>query len=576
MITYKCTNSNDLSCETSICPVCHKRTTLVSSSIFYCKNCDCPSFYEECQVCGSHCERIGSDIRPVFAKERLLIEIILGTPMKYAGKQMWNVGPQKFFVSGEKISLTMAGMKKVKLASIFENLKKFDAENQQFVDKDLCNDSIIKFVNCNKMRLNSITDEAISYIKKISKGFDSSSMFVSFSGGKDSTVTSDLVMRALGTESVIHIYGDTTLEYPTSTEYIKSFRKEHPQTPVLIAKNKEQNFTDLCSIVGPPSRVMRWCCTIFKTGAIAKKIEQTFGDKKRLLSFQGIRRSESISRSKYDRDTNSPKIAKQLVASPIIDWLDFDDWLYLLGNKVGFNFAYRQGFSRVGCWCCPNNSERSEFLSEIYMNDEYNKFRNILYMFAKTVGKEDWKEYVDSGNWKARQGGNGLEYSRKTNVEFKPCAFDENSLNFDLIKPISPVLYTLFKPFGILNFDIGNKRLGEVYVLDRKTQQPLLKLSGKIGNTALKVTVINSIGPFKIKKEAEMLIKNQITKFQMCLGCLYCQSVCRFGALKVSKMPSGEISYTIDDSKCVGCLECVTHFDGGCYMKKILRVKKGE
>lgn len=157
-------------------------------------------------------------------------------------------------------------------------------------------------------------------------------MFVSFSGGKDSTVTSDLVMRALGTESVIHIYGDTTLEYPTSTEYIKSFRKKHPQTPVLIAKNKEQNFTDLCSIVGPPSRVMRWCCTIFKTGAIAKKIEQTFGDKKRLLSFQGIRRSESISRSKYDRDTNSPKIAKQLVASPIIDWLDFDDWLYLLGE----------------------------------------------------------------------------------------------------------------------------------------------------------------------------------------------------------------------------------------------------
>ena len=36
------------------------------------------------------------------------------------------------------------------------------------------------------------------------------------------------------------------------------------------------------------------------------------------------------------------------------------------------------------------------------------------------------------------------------------------------------------------------------------------------------------------------------------------------------------IDYTIDSSKCVGCLECVKHFDGGCYMKKVLRTKKGE
>lgn len=35
------------------------------------------------------------------------------------------------------------------------------------------------------------------------------------------------------------------------------------------------------------------------------------------------------------------------------------------------------------------------------------------------------------------------------------------------------------------------------------------------------------------------------------------------------------ILYTIDENKCVGCLECVKHFNNGCYMKKVLRVKKG-
>lgn len=32
--------------------------------------------------------------------------------------------------------------------------------------------------------------------------------------------------------------------------------------------------------------MMRWCCTVFKTGAITKKIETTFKGAKQLISFQ--------------------------------------------------------------------------------------------------------------------------------------------------------------------------------------------------------------------------------------------------------------------------------------------------
>ena len=32
-------------------------------------------------------------------------------------------------------------------------------------------------------------------------------------------------------------------------------------------------------------------------------------------------------------------------------------------------------------------------------------------------------------------------------------------------------------------------------------------------------------------------------------------------------------NYKIDENKCVGCLECVKHFSGGCFMKKVLRTK---
>ena len=153
------------------------------------------------------------------------------------------------------------------------------------------------------------------------------------------------------------------------------------------------------------------------------------------------------------------------------------------------------------------------------MNTEYNHFHNILYSFAKKVGKPDWKEYIDSGSWKARQGGNGLDYSRNAVVSFKPCAFDEMSMNFSLSKPISESLYTLFKPFGPLNFDIGNKRLGEVYVMSKRTGEPFLKLTGRVGMSDLRVTILKIIKPFSYQKDIEECVRNQLTKYQICIGC---------------------------------------------------------
>ncbi len=578
---FVCRNCDDLICETSMCPICGARAELLSTEVYYCDKCNAPIFFNNCPVCGSECKKIGTDLRPVFAEERLLLEVLLKKPFEFADKSLWCAGANNYLLNGKKFKISFSELRKSDPLEIISELKKCNEKNKKYVEKDFNNKFIKSFINCNKIRLNSITSEAIEYIKEASKNYDLSSIFVSFSGGKDSTVTSNLVIRALGTESVLHIYGDTTLEYPTSAEYISIFKKKYPKTPMLIAKNTEQDFSNLCEVVGPPSRVMRWCCTIFKTGAITKKIEQLFKNKIKLLSFQGIRRAESASRNKYDRDTDSPKITKQKVSSPIIDWMDFDVWLYILANDIPFNYAYRQGFSRVGCWCCPNNSGWSEFLSSIYMNEQYIKFRNVLYNFAKKVGKEDWKVYIDDGKWKARQGGNGLEHSKNAVVTFKPCAFDETSINFSLFKDIDETLYTLFKPFGILNFEIGNKRLGEVYILSRKTSEPILKLTGKVGKRELKVSILNIVAPYKSFKELTELIRNQITKFQTCIGCTYCQSVCKFNALKVNNLKKGEvsnnsISYIIDESKCVGCLECVKHFDGGCYMKKVLRTKKGE
>lgn len=573
MITYRCIKDNTIT-KTSVCPICQGRSEVEETGIFWCDLCRIPIFEEVCSCCGSKGRKLSTDLRPVFPEERLLIEVVLGKPFAYMKSSVWNGSGNHYYVDGKRIMFSIKELKNMDSNEIRQKLRNYKASNE-FAQSYVYFEQIIqRFILANRERYEYISKEAMEYVREKADSFDITDMFISFSGGKDSTVTADIVMRALQTPKILHIFGDTTLEFPETEEYIKRYKKSHPQTPIISSRNKEKDFEELCQLVGPPSRVMRWCCTIFKTGAIQRKITSVFRNKNRILTFYGIRRSESSSRSKYERESESPKITKQITVSPIIDWLDFDVWLYILQTQIDFNYAYRLGYARVGCWCCPNNSLWSEFLSKIYMPRQSEQFRNILIAFAKGIGKEDAEVYVDEGFWKARQGGNGVAYAKKAVVSFKPCVLEERTFNYELTRPISQELYQFFKPFGTLNFEMGNPRLGEVYILSRKGT-PVLKLQGRIGQKELKVSILDDhIAKARNLKTAEEKIKCQLTKYQMCMGCLACESVCKHDAIKITQLPDGNLSYEIIDSKCVRCTECVGHFVGGCYMRKVLATKR--
>lgn len=548
---------------------------ITSSTIYWCDECNIPIFEKECPTCGRVGKYVATDIRPVFPEERLLLSLIKGKePFFYQEKSVW-YGSNSYIVDGRKVRISISQINKWPLDKI-EYLKKEYEANKAKIDYSAFDRMKDRFIKTNADRYNYITDEAIAFIQSYADRFPIEDMMVSFSGGKDSTVTSSLVIRALGTNKVLHVFGDTTLEFPYTLEYRKRFNKniESQGVRVLTAKNREKDFEDLCDVVGPPSRVMRWCCTVFKTGAIQKTIASAFKNKTSILSFQGIRHSESLSRSKYERESESPKISKQTVASPIIDWTDFDVWLYILTTGIDFNFAYRLGYSRVGCWCCPNNGVWSEFLSKVHLFDQYAYWHSLLVDFATKIGKPDPENYVDDGGWKARQGGNGLEAAQRSVVSFEACATDENAFNYDLQRPITDQLYELFKPFGYINKELGNKRLGEVYILN-KAGKVVLVLQGRIGSTRLKVTINNiHIGGSKTLAIAEKKIQCQLTKYQMCLGCKACESVCKHDAISVKDDGSRNITYTIDNDRCVRCTECVGHFTAGCYMRKVLGIKR--
>ena len=164
------------------------------------------------------------------------------------------------------------------------------------------------------------------------------------------------------------------------------------------------------------------------------------------------------------------------MASPIFFGKDIEIWLYILAEGIDFNNAYRLGYDRVGCWCCPNNNIRAQFLSRIYMPEKAKAWRSFLLDFASRIGKLDPEVYVDTGKWKARQGGNGLPSANDVKIRFTNCTAEDHAKIYRLVRSFDDELVGMFTPFGRVAPELGKKLLKEVVVLDSRTNVPILSL----------------------------------------------------------------------------------------------------
>lgn len=557
------------------CPICGDATTEdIPSVVFWCKSCRVPVIQAEnqadfgdCPLCRKSMSRLAADLRPVFPEERLLLELLLGKrPNEYADCSVW-AADNRYYVDGKPISISLKAFETADIDQLGRELKENAPKNfrqsfERFAEQ---------FVLANQAHLHTLIDEAHTFVRAARAKFDDEHIVLSFSGGKDSTVTADVVIKALSNPNLVHIFGDTTLEFPMTLAYAERYRQSHPQAIFQIAKNREQDFAKVCEDIGPPARMMRWCCSMFKTGPITRVINKLYGNE-RILTFYGIRKAESVSRSKYNRiedDAESVKIQQQTVASPIFFWKDIDIWLYILSEQIDFNEAYRLGYDRVGCWCCPNNNQRAQFLSRIYMPEQSKKWRAFLISFAKKVGKPDAEEYVDSGKWKARQGGNGLVAAGDVKIKFTNCTAEEHAKIYRLVRPFDDDLVGMFVPFGRVAPELGQKLLREVLVLEPRTKVPILSIqpfSQDGYEYAVKVRTMNVAD----HDDLQRMVGYQIRKFNACRKCLKCESLCRAGAISII----GD-RYYIDPEKCVHCKMCVTakYLTGGCMMDKYLRTK---
>lgn len=592
-----CKNCNRKT-QNESCELCGKPTeTDTPVEVYWCADCKVPVIKSAdeidktvCPLCAGTTSYLCADLRPVFPEERLLLEIIQGNPLAHIADSVW-ASDNRYYINGKSMTVNSAFYKKATPQKIQEQLTAYREQNNyaEF------NANIDRFIAANKTRFNEIVDEAKVFVAEVSAEYQRKEIVISFSGGKDSTVTADVVVKALSDPSLVHIYGDTTLEFPTTSEYAERFRKVNPKAIFKVARNNDQDFYDVCEDIGPPARMLRWCCSMFKTGPITRILNRLYGEKS-ILTFYGIRKCESHSRGKYSRDQkpwieqydengdllrdengrevrgaafDAVKIQKQRVASPIFNWKDIDVWLYILSTGIDFNDAYRLGYDRVGCWCCPNNNLRAQFLAQIYMPEQFNRWRDFLVGFAKRIGKPDAEEYIDSGAWKARQGGNGVAAAQDIKIRYTNCTTEDNAKVYQLNKPIDEHFCELFIPFGRIAPELGRKMINETIIVDLATNIPILSIqpfSHDGYEYAVKVKTMNVAK----HDDLQRMVGYQIKKYNACRKCLKCESLCKHRAISINKG-----IYLIDAKRCARCKMCVTakYLEGGCLMEKYLKTK---
>jgi 3'-phosphoadenosine 5'-phosphosulfate sulfotransferase (PAPS reductase)/FAD synthetase/ferredoxin len=387
--------------------------------------------------------------------------------------------------------------------------------------------------------------------------------YIAFSGGKDSVALLDICHRVLPL-SVPVIFSDTDMELPDTYKVWEEIQPRYSEREFICAK-AEASALENWRVFGPPSRTIRWCCSVHKsTPALMCLKRKLRKPAVKVLAFVGVRGEESYSRSFYEDATDGAKNASQLNLMPILDWGAHELWLYIFANDLPVNCAYRKGISRVGCILCPDSTGRYMWFAQKNYPQVVKTYGDIILATStkKFTLQDEKDKFIGCVDWGARKSGvvlretisNPLEESNELTTMFQSPYF-QKKLFYEWIKTLGTV------------------------VRERGTEWQRLKLPNALDDGLPFIYHAPYTGGgtvtfvFRSKEEQIALlpvIRYFLRKVSGCVGCQSCEAECSVGAIVIK---NGNIK--IEGTKCIKCRKCYD-IDFSCWRFKSMYKSENE
>jgi len=494
---------------------------------------------------------VHDDYFPVFAEELIILGLdkYFDFPTNTRSPLLWgkDIGSYiLYYKNGEVVA-------KIKKGALFREHKIMEVKKDVFLEPV----NLEKLCELNYKYISDLINEALDYIYQEKKRFKKKgyTFAISYSGGKDSQVVLDLVLQVIPPDGLSIIFTDTKMELPDTYYMVEWTEKFYGKLYPNFKIHKVGSVFDtleLWELIGPPSRIKRWCCNVYKIAPQIRFLSNFIpnSNNKTLVVFEGTRAEESPIRGCFSRTSLREKTFREINIRPVFRWSTFEIFLYHFLRGLEINPLYKKGFRRVGCSVCPFSSSWSEYLIWKLYPFYTQKYLSILEKFARNMGvinEEEMKEYISSGAWKVRAGGLGLESNTWVEVvrngsELKAVIENGREKITEWIKTVGKVHILDEKE----NHTIGELRVGKAII------HFMIK---KEGNKQF--VVFKNVDPHPVIYKK---LENVLYKSAYCLHCTSCEIECPHNAL---------ITYPevkVNSILCSHCGNCLEFVDKGCYV----------